>query len=170
MTIKTHADLIAAAKKAIDLYETFYWTKHEAIYAGEIRDQIESRWHAFCRAFDEAIYAAGGHRAHLTWHLFGKTITAEKMWEGNGHEHDRARGDYQVRLLVRAFLFFKEGRSAHAGLAMRALWDNPDTPLPTPKSRRKPSLPAVEGRATEAEMKRYEAFRQRAIVRFQVGV
>jgi hypothetical protein len=159
LTIQTHAEHRATARKAINLWNDLY--NHQCASLDDWSDRTLSEcaacWRALCQTVDQVVYAAGGHREHLTWHLFGATLTAKDLW-----------GDLSGSVLygkdLPSFLLYGGLRSGHDKLAITAFWANQSEPLPIP--RRKPSLPALEGRATEAEMKGHEAARQTAIARF----
>jgi hypothetical protein len=160
MTITTHNDLRKAARKARDLSVDLPYLTLDFIHGNCTEDDVETCWRDLCRTLDRVVYAAGGHRDHLTWHLFGATLTAETLWS-------QEDADTMDDTNLDGFLFSGEGRSAHGQLALKAFWHNRVQPLPPLPSHGYPSLPAQEGRATEAQMDAHEAARQQAIVRFQ---
>jgi hypothetical protein len=153
MTIKTHEDLRAAARKAITLWQQLPEHQFACMkeWSEETVGRTESCWHDLCRTLDRVVYAAGGHRDHLTWHLFGACLTAEDLW-----------GPADLP----SFLVKGLPRSAHQQLALTAFWANHQPLVAKPKSRKGLSLPAIEGRTTEAELENDEAARQLAIERF----
>jgi hypothetical protein len=160
MTIKTHADLRAAARRATTLSVDHQYLTVDLIHDNCTEDDVEACWRDLCRTIDRVVYAAGGYRDHLTWHLFGATLTAESLWN---QEDANTMDDTNLD----AFFFSPEGRSAHGQLALTAFWQNRVQPLPVLPNGQYPALPAPEGRATEAQMDAHEAARQQAILRFQ---
>ena len=160
MPIATHNDLRKAAHKARDLSVDHQYLTVDVIHDNCTEDDVAACWRNLCRTLDRVVYAAGGHRDHLTWHLFGATLTAESLW----NQEDAATMDDTN---LDGFLFSGEGRSAHGQLALAAFWQTRVQPLPPLPSNAYPPLPAPEGRETEARMDAHEAARQQAILRFQ---
>jgi hypothetical protein len=138
MTIKTHADLKAAADQTLQLASDLAYVRTQFPYCVGVEARVSSIWRRLCHSLDEVVAVAGGHRDYLTWHLFGATITAEDLW---GKATD-----------LQAFLFSQAGSSAHLQMAIASFWAIPQ-PLPERTDTKTYSLPAQGGTATEADTK-----------------
>lgn len=154
MTITTHDDLRAAVKKTSALWIEIEEHKFACMreWSEKTVGRTRSCWHKLCRSLDRVVYAAGGHREHLTWHLYGASFTAEDLWVSEDH--------------LPAFLLGRFSRTAHQELALKAFWSNREPPVSKPRPPRGLPLPALEGCRTEAEVADDEAARQLAIARF----
>lgn len=163
MTIKTHADLKAAAREAIALWHALDDRQRACLKEWSQRtvSNCNTVWGALCRKVDQVVYAAGGHRDHLTWHLYGGVLTAEDLWGVPGADSVRYGKD------LPSFLFYGGLRSKADTRAFAIFWAETDKRLPRPKSRGDLSPPFIEGRSTEEQIHTDEEHRKHSVFRLQ---
>jgi hypothetical protein len=163
MAIKTHADLKTAAREAITFWRALAAYQDACLKQWSQRtvSDCNTCWRALCRKVDQVVYAAGGHRDHLTWHLYGGVLTAEDLWGVPG------AGDVQYGKDLPSFLLYGGLRSTADTRAYAIFWAESDKRLPRPKARGDLSPPFIEGRSTEEQIHTDEEHRKHSVFRLQ---